>query len=133
MTKCRFGSGIDCFGRADAFAAVGGSDSHGSHQRVGRPQTVVHADKLSTPALVDAMRRGHSYIAESSAVTFVLTASSPVSGEGRLRWTTTGVGAHFARVEVRRQARLPSMVALTNPVFLRRVCADGAAYSPRNF
>jgi hypothetical protein len=130
------------------------------------------------------MRRGHSYIAESSAVTLELTASSPVgddvltvgpgetlvtppgapvtvsaaasgvpgtslalitaesyvaramvdeSGEGRLRWTTTGVGAHFARVEVRRQARLPSMVALTNPVFLRRVCADGAAYSPRNF
>ena len=55
------------------------------------------------------------------------------SGEGRLRWTTTGVGARFARVEVRRQARFPSMVALTNPVFLRRVCADGAAYSPRNF
>ena len=161
-------------------AVVGGSDSHGSHQRVGRPQTVVHAGELSTPALVDAMRRGHSYIVESSAVTLELTASCPVgddmmtagpgdtlvtpsgvpvtvgaavsgapgtslalitatgcvaramvdeSGAGRLRWTTTGAGARFARVEVRRQARFPSMVALTNPVLLRRVCADGAAYS----
>ena len=40
------------------------------------------------------------------------------SGAGRLRWTTTGAGARFARVEVRRQARFPSMVALTNPVLL---------------
>jgi len=56
-------------------AAVGGSDSHAPHQRVGLPQTVVHAAELSTPALVESLRRGRSYIAESSAVTLELTAS----------------------------------------------------------
>lgn len=43
------------------------------------------------------------------------------SGEGRLRWTTTGAGARFARVEVRRQARFPAMVALANPVWLNTI------------
>jgi hypothetical protein len=62
-------------------AAVGGSDSHAAHQRVGLPQTVVHAPALSTPALVEGLRRGRSYIAESSAVTLRLTASCSPNGE----------------------------------------------------
>jgi hypothetical protein len=149
--------------------AVGGSDSHGAHQRVGMPQTVVYADELSKSALVEGLRRGRSYIAESSAVTLAVTASCPLggqtvtagpgqtlttppgapvtvtavvsgapdsrlavitdagcarrvtvdgSGTARLRWTTTGAEARFARVEVRRAGRLHSMVALTNPVWL---------------
>jgi hypothetical protein len=161
--------------RGRRIAAVGGSDSHGSHQRVGLPQTVVHAAELSTPAVVDGLRRGRSYIAESSAVAVELTASCPVgdhtitagigqtlvvppgapvtvhaavsgapgtgltliaatgrvaratidgSGVGRLEWTGSGAEASFARVEVRRpsrglSSRLSSMVALTNPVWLR--------------
>jgi hypothetical protein len=64
--------------RGQCVAAIGGSDSHGSHQRVGSPQTVVRADGLSTPALIDGMRRGRSYLAESSAVTVELTASCSV-------------------------------------------------------
>ena len=55
-------------------AAVGGSDSHGPRQRVGRPHTVVHASDLSTPALVESLRGGRSYLAESAAVTMTLTA-----------------------------------------------------------
>jgi hypothetical protein len=48
--------------------AVGTSDSHGRHQPVGHAQTVVLAETLGTGALVDALRRGRSWLAESSAV-----------------------------------------------------------------
>jgi hypothetical protein len=61
-------------------AAVGGSDSHGPHQRIGTPQTVVHAGELSTPAVLDALRHGRSYLAESSAVSASLTATCPDAG-----------------------------------------------------
>jgi hypothetical protein len=47
---------------------VGSSDSHRPDQPVGHPQTVVRADTLSTNAVVEAVRSGRSWIAESSAV-----------------------------------------------------------------
>ncbi len=62
-------------------AAVGGSDSHGKHQPVGSPQTVVHAGDLSTQAIVDGLRCGRSYLARSSDIALELTASCP-SGDG---------------------------------------------------
>ena len=148
--------------------AVGGSDSHASSQPVGRPQTVVYAQDLATPDLVEGLRRGRCYVAESSAVTLVLSASrddgtatagpgetltvrpgaavtvtarvsgapdasvalvteggcmgrakTDASGDGELTWTSFGGQARFARVEVRRRARSPSMVALSNPVWLQ--------------
>ena len=158
-------------------AAVGGSDSHAPHQRVGLPQTVVHAAELSTPALIDGLRRGRSYLAESAAMTLELTASCPVgddtlaagpgetlvvppgtpatvsaavagapgtslaiitaagcvarvtvgdSGAGQLRWTAAA-GDHFARIEVRRRTRgrFASMVAMTNPVWLKALDPPG--------
>ena len=157
--------------RGRHIAAVGGSDSHGAHQRVGMPQTVVHAAELSTPAVIEGLRSGRSYIAESSGVKLELTVTCSVgddtltagpgqalvvpptvpvtvsaavngapgtslalitaaecasrvaigdSGAGQLDWTGAGAQALFARAEVRRPARgrLPSMVGLTNPVWL---------------
>jgi hypothetical protein len=147
--------------------AVGGSDSHASNQPVGRPQTVVYAQGLSTPDLVAGLHRGRCYVTESSAVSLVFSASrddgtamagpgetltvppgtavtvtaqvigapdasvalitdggcvgrakTDASGHGRLTWTASGGQARFARVEVRRRARFPSMVALSNPVWL---------------
>ncbi|CDO86943.1 hypothetical protein AWC29_24285 [Mycobacterium triplex] len=69
--------------------AVGGSDSHARRQLVGAPQTAVHADELSVPAIVDGLRRGRSYIVGSRDVACELTASCPggdVAGPGqRLR------------------------------------------------
>jgi hypothetical protein len=62
-------------------AAVGGSDSHGKRQPVGSPQTVVHAEELSTPAIVDGLRCGRSYLARSCDIALELTASCP-SGNG---------------------------------------------------
>jgi hypothetical protein len=155
--------------------AVGSSDSHGPHQPIGRPHTVVHADDLSPYCLVDALRRGRCYIAESSAVTVALTASCgddttaagpgetllapsdttvtvtatvagapdttvailtdagcvarakiDAGGVGSLRWISTPGEARFALVEVRNnnRARLWSMVALTNPVWLNAAPPD---------
>jgi hypothetical protein len=53
--------------------AVGSSDSHGPHQPIGKPHTVVHAEDLSAAGLVDALRRGRCYLAESREVTVSLT------------------------------------------------------------
>ncbi len=54
--------------------AVGNSDSHARTQAVGLPQTVVHADRLATPAILDGVRRGRSYLAESAGVTLAVAA-----------------------------------------------------------
>ena len=68
-------------------SAVGGSDSHGEHQQVGLPQTVVHAEELSTPAIIDGLRCGRSYLARSCDVALELTTSCPrgdgVAGSGQ--------------------------------------------------
>ena len=66
--------------RGRRVAAVGGSDSHGRHQRVGSPQTAVHAHELSVPAIVDGLRRGRSYVVRSSGVACELTASCAGGG-----------------------------------------------------
>jgi hypothetical protein len=47
----------------------------------------------------------------------VARAKSDACGVATLRWTGVGEAARFARVEVRRHARFPSMVALSNPVW----------------
>ncbi len=148
-------------------AAVGGSDSHVSTQPVGRPQTVVYAQALSTPDLIDGLRLGRCHLTESDDLTLTLNASrddgamaagpgesmsvphgsevtitaevrgapdatislitdggcvgrakTDACGAGRLTWTTSGGAARFARVEVRRRARFPAMVAMSNPVWL---------------
>ena len=167
MTNCRCASGISYSRQGRRIAAVGGSDSHVQDQPVGRPQTVVYAQELSTPALIDGLRRGRCYLTESSAVTLVLSAShaggtvtagpgetpsarseadvtvtvevsgardccialvtdggcvgrvkTDACGRGTLTWTASAGEARFARVEVRRRTRFPSMVALSNPVWL---------------
>jgi hypothetical protein len=64
--------------------AVGGSDSHGKHQPVGSPQTAVHARELSTPAIVDGLRYGRSYLARSRDVAVELTTSCPGSDGAHL-------------------------------------------------
>jgi PHP domain-containing protein len=131
--------------------AVGGSDSHVTEQPVGRPQTVVYAEELSMGGLIDGLKHGRCYVAESSAVTLALSASrdrnrAAVSAEvtgapdatislitdggcvgraktdgdgaGSLQWTESWGVARFARIEVRRRSRFPSMLALSNPVWL---------------
>jgi hypothetical protein len=63
---------------------VGNSDTHHPGQAVGEAQTVVYADTLSTSAVMDGIRRGRCWLAESSAVDLSFTAS--------LRGTTVSCG-----------------------------------------
>ncbi|HZC11456.1 MAG TPA: CehA/McbA family metallohydrolase [Mycobacterium sp.] len=80
--------------------AVGGSDSHGEHQQVGSPQTVVHADELSTPAIVDGLRCGRAYLARSCEVALELTASGDggVAGPGQTLRVPPGASATVTAV-----------------------------------
>ncbi|HSK95160.1 MAG TPA: CehA/McbA family metallohydrolase [Euzebyales bacterium] len=64
--------------------AVGNSDSHREGQVIGLPQTVVLADDLTRAAVLDGVRAGRVYVAESAAVSLELEASS----NGR----TAGIG-----------------------------------------
>jgi hypothetical protein len=63
---------------------VGTSDTHRPTQTVGKAQTVVYAETLSTTAIMDGVRRGRSWLAESSAVDLTFEAS--------LRGTTVTCG-----------------------------------------
>jgi hypothetical protein len=62
--------------RGRRIAAVAGSDSHADTEPVGRPQVAVHADRLSSAAIVEGLVRGRSYLAESAEVGLVVTAGS---------------------------------------------------------
>ncbi len=54
--------------------AIANSDTHAPSDVVGLPQTVVRATALSRDAILDGVRRGHSYLAESAQVTVSLNA-----------------------------------------------------------
>ncbi len=63
---------------------IANSDSHHSGQTVGQAQTVVYAKTLSTSAVMDGIRRGRAWLAESSAI--------DLRFEARRRGTTVGIG-----------------------------------------
>jgi hypothetical protein len=86
--------------RGRRIVAVGGSDSHAEHQQVGSPQTVVHAEGLSTPAIVDGLRCGRSYLARSCDVALELTASCDggVAGPGQTLRVPPGASATVTAV-----------------------------------
>jgi hypothetical protein len=60
--------------RGRRIVAVGGSDSHAPGERVGAPQVVVRADRLSAGAVVDGLIAGRSYLAGSADVTLTVVA-----------------------------------------------------------
>jgi hypothetical protein len=64
--------------------AVGDSDAHSEPQVIGLPHTVVYAGDLERGAILDAVKAGRTWIAESSAVGLTFTAS----GRGR----SAGIG-----------------------------------------
>lgn len=55
--------------------AMGSSDAHRDPDAVGTPQTVVLADDLTREAVLDGIRAGRSYVAESSHVSVAFAAS----------------------------------------------------------
>ena len=64
--------------------AMGNSDAHSVPQVIGLPHNVVLADDLATGALMDGLRAGRSWIAESSAVRldFGVTGGGKAAGIG---------------------------------------------------
>jgi len=56
--------------------AVGTSDSHNEGQTVGLAQSVMRLDALSSEAVVTAVKGGHLYVAESSAVSLTFGATT---------------------------------------------------------
>ncbi|MET8011147.1 CehA/McbA family metallohydrolase [Streptomyces sp. NPDC005271] len=66
-------------GNGRGLPAMGNSDAHREPQIVGLPQTVVLADDLSREAILEGIRSGRSWIAESSAIDLTFTA---VGGRG---------------------------------------------------
>lgn len=61
--------------------ALGNSDTHLEDQ-IGIPQTVVLAEELSTAAILDGIRAGRSWIANSAAVELSLKAAAGDRGAG---------------------------------------------------
>jgi hypothetical protein len=57
-------------------------------------------------------------LAVITAAGCVCRAKTDFEGAGTVTWTGSAAEARFARVELRRRAGFPSMVALTNPVWL---------------
>lgn len=68
--------------------AIGNSDAHREPQMVGLPQTAVLADELTTGAVLDGLRAGRCYLAESAEVELSMTATD--------RRTTAGIGERLA-------------------------------------
>lgn len=90
---------------------VGNSDSHTDSQTVGLAQTVYRLETLSTAAVLDAIRGGHAWIAESSGVqlTFEATLGETTVSCGDslgaapedvvlVRLTASGVAGSLARI-----------------------------------
>ena len=65
--------------------AVGNSDAHSVPQVIGLPQNVVYAEDLRTDALMDGLRAGRNWIAESSSVhvDFTVTGGGKQAGIGQ--------------------------------------------------
>ncbi|MGW1405551.1 CehA/McbA family metallohydrolase [Streptomyces sp. NPDC002403] len=80
--------------------AMGNSDTHLEDQ-IGIPHTVVLAEELSVAAILDGIRAGRSWIAESAAVELSFT----VSAGGRSARIGERLGAGDAPVEVRAEVR----------------------------
>ncbi|NUK54634.1 CehA/McbA family metallohydrolase [Streptomyces lunaelactis] len=60
--------------------AMGNSDAHRDPDPIGTPQTVVLADDLTREAILEGIRAGRSYVAESKAVSLSFSAAG---GRGR--------------------------------------------------
>jgi hypothetical protein len=74
-----------------------------------------------TPLTIAAEVSGaeNSSLAIITDVGCVGRAKTDDCGSAKLRWDCMAGEARFARVEVRRRTRFPSMVALSNPVWLQ--------------
>jgi len=106
--------------------AVGSSDSHGHHQPVGRPHTVVHAEQFAPGALVDALRFGRCYLAESCAVTVSLTAVADDETAGPGETLVLSDGAEVTITGAVRAAPHTTAAIITDTGCVARATIDGS-------
>jgi predicted metal-dependent phosphoesterase TrpH len=78
---------------------IGNSDTHLEGQ-IGIPQTVVLAEELSASAILDGIRAGRSWIAESAAIELVFKVSAGSRSAGIGEWLKTGGEPTTVRVDV---------------------------------
>ncbi|WP_233157171.1 CehA/McbA family metallohydrolase [Amycolatopsis thermalba] len=76
-------------GKGSWLPAMGNSDAHNPGQTIGLPQTVVLADALTRDAILDGIKAGRSWIAESAGVDLSLVATGP-------RGQAAGIGDRLA-------------------------------------
>ncbi|MEU0008969.1 CehA/McbA family metallohydrolase [Streptomyces sp. NPDC006314] len=69
--------------------AMGASDAHRDPDAVGHPQTVVLADDLTREAILEGLRAGRSYVAESRTVSLTFTVTTDGGGQA-------GIGERLA-------------------------------------
>ena len=72
--------------------AVGDSDAHAPDNVVGLPHNVVYADELTPRRLMEGLRAGRNWLAESSAVQLTMTASDGKRSAGIGERLTTNSG-----------------------------------------
>lgn len=72
--------------------AVGDSDAHNPNQVVGLPHNVVLADDLTTPKLVEGIKAGRNWLAESADVQLSFTATDGTAKAGIGEKLTTKAG-----------------------------------------
>jgi hypothetical protein len=80
--------------------AIGNSDTHLAGQ-MGTPHTVVHADQLSTDAVLAGIRAGRCWIAETAAIELSLTVSAGRRRAGIGERLDTGDQPALVQVDVR--------------------------------
>ncbi|MER8046136.1 CehA/McbA family metallohydrolase [Streptomyces sp. NPDC094032] len=105
--------------------AMGNSDAHRDPDRVGTPQTVVLAEELSRAAVLDGLRAGRSYVAESSSVSVDFTVAD---GRGRV----AGIGE---RLDVPADAPVTARLRVTGAPpggTLRLVTDQGVLHTARD-
>ena len=78
----------DLLRRGRWLPAVGNSDAHREPQVVGLPQTAVLAEELTTEAVLDGLRAGRCYLAESADQQLSMTATD--------QRATAGIGERLA-------------------------------------
>lgn len=104
------------------YRAFGGSDYHRGDDALS-PATFVYAENLSTPAILDGLRKGHVFLSESPKGPHLLL-STPLS-PAALPGDTVTVSANTAEIEV--EARITGG---SDGAFLRFVHAGGEMRLP---
>jgi hypothetical protein len=92
--------------------AMGDSDAHSEPQVIGLPHNVVLADDLTTAAVLEGLKAGRTWIAESASVDLTFTATTGASADTSADSSAAG-GGGTAGIGERLPAALADLVTVT--------------------